>query len=249
MDVPSDLPASLLLREVQDQFDTNEVNILSREVKSDHSTELDISSGDNLKLKAVLHNSSSINRRTDTIGFVLTGIEDLDNDRLQNLLLIPEHFAALLIPSKRSQQLLKTLRDNQKEAAVILNDDITELEFKLNTGYSSRRIKNSILSILGKFQNAAFFVIDQNSDIYNSGHYDMISKEFAKRNIALIRKDIFTEPAVSSPDGILAAIRSTENKSRLFIISAEDFIDMPPFLASLRKTGYKFINPSVLIRH
>ncbi len=249
VDVPSDLPVSLLLREVQDQFDTNDVNILSTEFKSNNSTELNISSGDNLKLRAVLRYNTAINRSTDTIGFVLTGIEDLNNDKLQNLLLIPENFAGVLVPSKRSQQLLKILKENQKEAAVLLNDDITELEFKLNTGYSSRRIKNSILSILGKFNGAAFFMIDQNSDIYNSNHYDMIRKEFSKRNIVLIRMNKFTEPAVSSPDGILAAIRSDVNKNQLFMISADNFLDMPPFLASLRKTGYKFINPSVLIRH
>ncbi|HKB87271.1 MAG TPA: hypothetical protein VKD08_13945 [Ignavibacteriaceae bacterium] len=247
--VPADLPVSLLLREVQDHFDTNDVHILSSEFKSDNSTELKILSGDNLKLRAVMRYNNTINRRTDTIGFVLTGVEELNNEKLQNLLLIPEHFTGLLTPSKHSQQFLKTLKDNQKEAAVLLNDDIPELEFKLKTGYSSRRIKNSILSILGKFQSAAFFVIDQNSDIYNSMHYAMIRQEFSKRNITLIRMDRFTEPANSSPDGILTAIRADLNKNRLFLISAEDFLDMPPFLASLRKTGYKFINPSVMINH
>ncbi len=247
VDVPADLPVSLLLREVQNQFDTSEVNILATEIKSGISTELNISSGDKLKLVAKFNYNSSISRNTDTIGFVLTGIEDLNSDNLKNLLLIPEHFSAVLIPSKNSQELLKILKENQKEAAVLLNDDISELEFKLRTGYSERRVKNSILSIIGKFHDAAFFIIDENSDIFNSNHYKMIHNEFSKRNMILIRMDIFIKPGNSSPEDILTAVRSNKNSKSIFMVSVDDFLKMPPSLAALRKTGYKFINPSVLI--
>ncbi len=247
VDVPEDLPVSLLIREIQNQFDTSEVNIESTEFRKDNTTELNISSGGYLKLKAVMAYNKEIKRNTDSIGFVLTGLGELNNDELNNLLLLPEHYACVLIPSKRSQELMKILRENQKESAVLLNDDISELEFKLNTGYSSGRIKNSVLSIIGKFYKAAFFIIDKNSDIYNSAHYKMISNEFSKRKITLFKWDRFTDLKNISRENMTAEIRASKNKNELFKLSVGEFLEMPPLLEAMRKTGYKFARPSVLL--
>lgn len=248
VNVPADLPVSLLIREVQNQFDTSEVNIESTEFRKDNSTELNISSGGYLKLKAVMTYDKQIQRSTDTIGFVLTGINDLSSEDLNNLLLLPEHFAGVLIPSKHSQELMKTLRSSQKETAVLLNDDISELEFKLNTGYSSRRIKNSVISIIGKFYKAAFFIIDENSNIYNSSHYKLISDEFAKRKIPLLKWTRFTELKDISGKNLVSEIHSSKSSKQIFRLSASEFLEMPPLLEALRKTGYKFAPPSALIK-
>ncbi len=247
VDVPEDLPLSLLIREIQNQFDTSEVDIESTEFRKNNSTEVSISSGGYLKLDAVMTYNKKIKRSTDTIGFILTGIGALSNDELNSLLLLPEHFAGVLIPSKHSQELMKTLRENQKEAVVMLNDDISELEFKLNTRYSSRRIKNSVISIIGKFYKAAFFVIDENSDIYNSVHYKLIRDEFMKRKITLLRWDTFAELKNISPENVISQIHTAENNHKIFKLSAGEFVEMPPLLAALRKTGYKIVSPSVLI--
>jgi hypothetical protein len=247
VNVPADLPVSLLIREIQNLFDTSEVNIYSAEFKSNRTTDIKISSGGHLKLEALLRTNTAVLRKTDTIGFVLKGIEKLNNEELNTLLLLPEHFACILIPSKHSQELLKLLRENQKQAAVLLNDDIPELEFKLKTGYSGRRIKNSVVSIIRKFYNAAFFVVDDKSDIYKSVHYKMIKNEFVKRNLLLISRDKFEVLTDSSPEDIVSKIRNRTDNKKVFLINAEEFLEMPPLLAGLRKTGYKFINPSALI--
>lgn len=248
IDVPPDLPVSLLLREIQNQFDTTEADINSREFKSDNSTELKISSGGFIKLEALFGYNNSIKRKSDTIGFVLTGIEDLNDDELSSLVLLPEHFAAILIPSKHSQELFRFLKDNQKQTAVLLNDDISELEFKLNTVYSDRRIKNSVVSIIRKFYTASLFIIDDKSDIYESPHLKTIENEFLKRHITLLNLSEFETLRNDSPQEIISSIRKADNNKRVFLITAEEFLEMPPLLAGLRKTGYKFINPSLLLR-
>lgn len=249
VEVPADLPASLLLREIQNHFDSSEVSISAAEFKPNYSTELFISSGGYLKLKALFIYNSSISRMSDTLGFALTGIEDLDSENMKNLLLLPEHFAGIIIPSKHSLDLLKLLLENQKEAAVLLNDDIQELEFKLSPGYSGRRLKNSVLSIIRKFYNAAFFIIDEKSEIYNSDHYRIIKNEFTRRNITLVTEKKLIDLVNTSPEEVVKIIKSKKENRKIFMLFAEDFLEMPALLAGLRKTGYKFINPSSLIEH
>lgn len=248
VNVPTDLPVSLLLREIQDQFDTTEADIYSREFKSDNSTELKISSGGFVKLEALFGYNKSLKRKSDTLGFVLTDIEDLNDNELNTLLLLPEHFAVVLIPSKHSQELFKVLKENQKQTAVLLNDDISELEFKLNTGYSDRRIKSSVVSIIRKFYTASLFIIDDKSDIYGSPHLETIENEFLKRHIDLLNLSEFESLRNDSPREIINSIRIADSNKRVFMITAEEFLEMPPLLAGLRKTGYKFINPSLLVR-
>ena len=248
VELPADLPASLLLCEIQNQFDTNEVDISAEELKSRNSTGLNISSGGNLKLKALFKYYTSISRQADTLGFVLTGIEDLNNEELKELCLMPEHFAGVIIPSTHSYEIMKTLRENQKEAAVLLNDDISELAFRLKAGYTAGRIRSSLKSIIGKFYNTAFFIIDQNSDIFKSDHYKMIRDEFSKRHLILVKQDRFLQPGNLSPEDIIRAVNSGANTNRLLLISAGKFLELPPLLETLRKRGYKFVSPSELIR-
>ena len=248
VDVPPDLPVSLLLREIQNQFDTTEADLYSSEFKSDNSTVLKISSGSFVKLEALFRYNKSLKRKSDTIGFVLTGIEDLNDNELNTLVLVPEHFAAVLIPSKRSQELFKVLKENQKQTAVLLNDDISELEFKLNTGYSDRRIKNSVVSIIRRFYTASLFIIDDKSDIYESQHLKTIENEFSKRHITLLNLSEFERLRNDSPQEIISSIGKANNDKRVFMLPAEEFLEMPPLLAGLRKTGYKFLNPSLLVR-
>ncbi len=246
--VPADLPIGLLLKEIENQFDTSEINIYSTESKSDKSTEVKISSGGLLKLQSNLKYNREIKRSTDSVAFIISGISDLNKESLENLLLIPEHFACILIPSKQSQDLFAKLKESKKESAILLNDDISELEFKLKKNYSDNRFKNSVKSIIGKFYSASFFIIDENSDIYNSRHLDMIRTEFKKRNMTLVEGKKIRVLINSSPENIKTEIQSNKDPVKIYKISAEEFIEMPPFLASLRKIGYKFVNPSELLK-
>ncbi len=243
--VPADLPISLLIKEIKDQFDTNEVNIYAADIKSEASVEMKINSGKYLKLEARLNTSDKIKRPTDSIAFLITGIEDLNSEKLNELLMLPEHFCCVLLPSKHSRDIAALLNGNLKQTAILLNDDINELEFKLKSNYPDSRIRNSLKSINDKFNNAAFFIIDENSDIFKSHHYQAIKGWLGK-------KGLFTEnkfkDLIFSSDNIFSILKSDSGKQNLFKVSAEDFLDMPPVLASLRKIGYKFVNPSELLK-
>ena len=241
--VPKDLPLSLLIKEITNQFDTNEVNIYATDFKSDASTDITISSGGFDKLKANLANSDDVKRQIDSIAFLITDLEDLNQDNLADLLMMPEHFACAFVPSASALKISKLLQEQQKHVAVLLKDNISELEFKLKNNYSDNRIRNSLKSINGKFNFASFFIIDDNSDIYKSTHSEEIIKWFSRKGI--VKESKFREVSFTSPGDMFNFIKS--GKDRLFIISAEDFMEMPPVLASLRKIGYQVVFPSGLL--
>lgn len=244
--IPADLPPSLLIKEIINQFDTNEVNIFAADEKSESSIVLKIFSAGYLKLTTDIKNNNLIHRRADSLAFLITGIEELNPENFNNLLMMPEQFACVMSPSKHAVEISKMLIDEQKQTAVLLNDDITELEYKLNSSYSKNRIKNSLKSISGTFNKASFYVIDKNSDIYNSEHSEAINNWFSEKGLIPLNK--FTEIEFSSAEKIFSQIKTESGKSRLYRISAEDFLEMSPALASLRKLGYRIVYPSVLIR-
>lgn len=244
--IPEDLPPSLLIKEIKNQFDTNEVNIYAVDKPSETSVEIKLFSSKYLKLSAAIKNNDLIHRQADSIAFVIIGIEDLNSENLNDILKMPEHFTCALVPSKYSLELAKLLDQEQKQTAVLLNDDIPDLEYKLKSNYSKNRIRNSLKSISGKFSNASFFIIDNNSDIYNSDHSDAIKSWFESRG--LITEEKFSEIEFTSPENIFIKIKSEEGKKRVYKISADDFLEMSSVLASLRKLGYRIVYPSVLIK-
>lgn len=243
--IPDDLPASLLIKEIVNQFDTNEVHIFATDRQTESSVEINIFSSRYLKLSADIKNNDLVHRRADSIAFLITGAEELNPENLNNLLMMPEQFACSLVPSKTAIELSKKLSGEQKQIAVLLNDDITDLEYKLKSNYSKNRIKNSLKTITGTFSFASFFIIDKKSDIYNSEYSDAITNWFADRN--LVTENKFNEIEFSSPENIFTLIKSEEGKKRVYRISAEDFLEMSPVFASLRKLGYRIVYPSILI--
>lgn len=248
--VPKDLPVTLILQELNNVFKPGEAIIHSIEKTFDRKTVLNISSGDEVKLSAEFTYNNKIRRKSVRVGFLVTGLGK--GEKTDSLLLIyPEAFAAILIPSKSSAEFVKKISKYNKEYIVYLNDEITELDFKLSDSYSNLRLKNSIRLIVGSFSKAIFFLVDDNSNLFSSSIFPFIKEEIEKRKIRLVEQSSFNN-ITNSPEEDLAenfrlkmeAMASGEDG--LFIISSSDLISLQYELASFRKRGYKFTNPSAL---
>lgn len=247
--IPKDLPAVVILQELNSLFDTSQVKINSVEKKIGGSTIINFISGDGIKLSAELIYSDKVKRKSARIGFLVDSF-DAESDSV--LLDYPEQFAFLLVPSKTSKEGVKKITEHNKEYVVYLNDDIKDLEFKLSESYSATRLKNSIREIVGAFPGAVCFMIDIQSTLYRSEVYPLLKDELEKRKIKLIDNDFFdnissgekNSPAVIFSD---AADKINSGEDKIFIISAEDFITINPEIVRYRKLGFKFTNPSALL--
>jgi hypothetical protein len=154
---------------------------------------------------------------------------------------------SVLVPSKASVQLIPEIIGSKKEYAVLLNDDISDSDYKLNGDFSDYRLKLSIRSLAGTFTDSVYFIIDDHSKLYSSHAFKVIKDEFAKRKIKLIPRIAlpYTLNRAQIKDDFRNIVEKTRlGKTNLIAVSAEDFETIEPEIFSLIKVGYKFINPS-----
>ncbi len=251
--IPADLPITVVLNEIFISFKNYDVNIKSEEQKINGKTLLKISSGNKLKLNGEFFYDKSISRDAGSIGIFITGITDLSNEKVKTLLSIPETFELLLIPSKESLRILKTLKDYKKKYGILLNDNITDLEFKLSSKYSGGRLKSSVRNILGKFYGSSIFMIDDHSNLFSSGVFPLLWKEFTKRKLKLVHEDSLSKLTNEGNNNALKDFRNRIDETKRgeeaeFIITSEEFRLLQPEIVKYRKIGYKFVLPSELIK-
>ena len=247
--LPPDLPIPVLISEVNTELSSDSVEIKSIEKKMGGRTKLEIYSGGFLKLISDIDYDKELVRKRGSVGFF---IEDISFDDQEDSLLfdVPESFAVLLIPSKENKKHSKFILNKGKEFALLLDDEIDDLEFKLSEGHSNNRILNSVKSIIGSFSRAIFFVIDDDSELFHSKVFPVIFAELEKRNIKLLLKSTFYQlendeetDLINSFDSLIKQLA----EEKLFIRSnVEGFRLLLPEIARYRKVGFKFINPSLI---
>ena len=249
--VPKDLPIAILLNEISNSFHPGEITSVSRESKNNGTTNMFLSSGGFDKLKTEFVYDPEIRRTSRSFGFLVYGLTTLDPIPQDQVIKAPEIFSAVLIPSKESLEISKRLKTNEKNYAVLLDDNIKDLDYKLTSSYSTERLKLSIRSILGDFSNAIAYLYNNTSGFTAESKFAFISKEFEKRNVRFIevnKFEVIGEGGTSLNDSFEHIMnRADENKTDLIYISADNYLKLKPLILKYRKVGYKFINPSQVL--
>ena len=185
--VPKEVPIHLIILELKNLFWENEVDIYAEELGSVKKTLLKLSSGKQLKLAAELFYNENVKREYGTVSFLVSDLPLEDEQVLNSFLLTTELFYAVMIPKDRSKTRLSVLAKAGIRYALLLDDNITELNYKLSSSYSDDKIKKSIKEIVGTFYNAAFFIIDDRSDLFES-------RKYSSNRIGIIEKGDRTCP-------------------------------------------------------
>ena len=252
VDVPKDLPIPVILSEIYGTFNTTNVKLKCIEKELGGETTLNILSDNATVLKADFNYNNNIFRNAGSVGILVKDLDLLKKKDMDALIEFPQTFAAVLLPSKNSTSIRDSLLNNRKEYALLLNDDIKDINYKLNKNFSRNRLKLAIRSIIGAFPDAIFYVIDDNSNLYNSAVYSFIKNELLKRKINLVKESSFIQIEEGSREDVSMQLRNivTPTKTgdqKLLLIHADDFELSRPEIFSLIKVGYKFINPSIIM--
>ncbi len=246
--IPKDLSIPVILVEINSNFWETDVRISSVEKIFSGRTILEIKSKDEIKLRADFDYDKSIFRSAGTAAFILDNFE-LSSFEDSLLLEIPEPFSPLIIPSTENLTLSKLIIDKQKTFSLLLNDDISELKYKLKESYSQNRLKRSLLSIINDFSSATYFFIDDRSDLFNSSVFSYLNNELIKRKIKIVKVSYLQKLNFSEMNVLISSFdtfmkNTAEGESITFLISADNFRNLLPIIESYRKVGYKIVHPS-----
>ncbi len=252
IDLPEDLPIPVVLKEIYQSFYNEKVELKTFEKVIGGKTELKIFMNGDLKLNAVFNYKDNLKREGENIGLIIDGLDKQKESKINFLIEFPQTYAALLVPSKNAVQMADTIVNYRKEYAVLLNDDINEMDYKLRGNFSPIRLKSALRTIIGSFPKAIFYVIDDRSKLYNSSAYYLIKEQLKLRDILLIKMSEFKQVTGGS-NGELESdfARLVKEKStpvyNFILIPASDFVELQPQIFSFIKIGYKFKNPSVIL--
>ena len=252
VEVPKDLPIALLLDEIEDSLGVNGIAMRTKELEFGGKTLLKVYSGDNLKLQAEFNYDENIERDAGTVGIIVKDADQLSNENFQKFIRLPERFSILLSPSKKSAALQQQITSAQKEICVLISDETTDLEYKMKSGFSPDRIRNSIRSIISDYSDAAFFVLDNKSALYFSPAMKIIKDFLDKGKIKYIRL---------SDCGVLNGGNAKETRNQfedlvenskskinfILMLTPDEMNSQIPELIKFRKIGYKFVRPSVVL--
>jgi len=250
VNVPFDLPIPQILGELIKQYDAYNIEVTAEEKRIHGRTLMELIFDHEIKLKADFRYTKDIERTASRSSLFIYGRENKEAEYDSLMLNTTRDISVLLIPSKSNAVYSNWLKENGFDYAVMLNNEISDLEFRLEKGYSEKRLKLIVQNMVVSFPNALFYVINKNSDIYSSLNYLVIKKEFDKRKIRFFTTDSLKFIDSSHPN-IVERLNSIvknvkpDDTTRI-AISLDAYQSLTDELKKLIRIGYKFVKTSEL---
>ena len=243
--LPKDLPVPLIIQEISNALEDSTIKINVTEQGIHGNSVLKISFFNKIKLTAEFVYDKEIKRDADTLSFILTNPSELSQQELNDLLFSSDAYSFLLEPAKETAQMAQIFKEKKKEFAVLLNDDINDIKYKLKGDYLKDRIDISMKEILSSFRYASYYVVDNTSELVKFPNYGLITTEFNKRGINFINSSNFYLMQSSKNDAADELMQKiaqlNKNGKYTFLIDAKNYLYLTGTIKALKKQGYKFV--------
>jgi len=247
--VPIDLSIPEILQELYKSFRKDSLTINSIEkIKGGKST-FSLKLGASNLLQADFDYSKNYSRNRGFIAFILYDV-DPGNPSITQLIESPTKLNFLIRPDSKQIQNLEFISKNSQQYSVLIDDDISEQKYQLGPSFSEHRIVTVVKTLVTDYQKAVCFIVDDNSDFFKSANYEILKREFTKRNIKLFRTSDFE--SLNFDDTILSTfdekIESLETgESIIFLLSEESYLALNPEINRYKKKGYRVITSSLIL--
>jgi len=248
--VPADIPLPLLLNSLNEALAGKNLQLKSKELKIGGDNILSVFLGKTCMLSAKFIYDKTITRKEIYIGFLLTGVQDLSEKKLAELLSVNETFSVVIVPSIEADAIPEKLKQSGKEYAVLLNDDVKDVKYKLNASYDIKRLSAIVSRVISSYPDSKAFYIDNQSDLYNSVVYNFLKEEFSKRSLTLVSLGSYAMIKSRNSEDFYSMMKyyyeSTESGGKkTLVIDAADYLSFYSALKDFRKKGVKFESPFV----
>ncbi|MDP3831971.1 MAG: hypothetical protein Q8Q47_11915, partial [Ignavibacteriaceae bacterium] len=160
--LPSDLPIVSVLYYLKQNFDDQKIELFCREKKLNADSEIEIKSGNNIKLFAEIIINKNEFREFGNFSIYLTGVEKLETSERNILLKNSDPYSFILSPTQKSADITKEITESNKNFILLLTDAKVDDNFQLKTDFSNQRLLISIKNIVANFRKNPNILIDIN---------------------------------------------------------------------------------------
>ena len=247
--VPKDLSIPEVLQGIYQSFRKDSLTINSIEkIKGGKST-FALKFGASTLLQAEFDYSKNYSRNKGFIAFILYDV-DLGNPSVNLLIESPTKLNFLIRPDPKQVRYLEFITKSSQQFSVLIDDEISEQKYQLGPSFSEQRIVNVVKTLVTDFQKAVCFVVDENSDFYKSANYEVLKREFLKRNIKLFNTTDFVK--LNYDETIVPAFKEKLDllqlgESIIFLVDEENYLVLIPEIKIYQKKGYRVITSSLLL--
>ncbi|GAB6283521.1 MAG: hypothetical protein STSR0008_22940 [Ignavibacterium sp.] len=243
--VPADLPIPILLKDIYNIFSDYPIKIVSNEIEINNKSVLEIFS-DKEEIYCEFIIDRKIVRNKGSIAFIINTLESLSNENISELLNSPEILTFAIRPSYNSEKLIKKVNSySLKDVMLLLDDNITESDFELNSTFTKNKLRYNLSLIYKIFPSINSFLIDTESNLYNSQNYSFIKNELIKRKIKLYKTNDFNSINEKNKNNFFSSsINLPKEKVKIYFLNGELFLSLINEIVQLKKTGIKIVRLS-----
>ena len=247
--VPKDLSIPEILQELYQSFRKDSLTINSVEKIKRRKINFLLKRGASNLLQAEFDYSKNYSRNRGFIAFILYDVDPGNQSTIQ-LIESPTKLNFLIRPDTKQIQNLEFISKNSQQYSVLIDDDISEQKYQLGSSFSEQRIVTVVKTLVTDYQKAVCFIVDNNSDFYKSTNYEILKREFTKRNIKLFRTSDFVnlnfdETILTTFDEKIESLGTGE--SLIFLLSEESYLSLNPEINRYKKKGYRVITSSLIL--
>jgi len=240
------------LKDLNKTFFNSPLSIVSSELKINGKTNLIIKSGNYTKLLCEFIYDNSLERGYSEIAFLVTNGEDLNIDKLDNLLAYPFNFGVVLPLEVDSQIKAAQIKEHKKEYFIELSDDSGDINFELNEDISIDQLVFHLKEILSMFNSPRVFFTNKITSGFTKSAENYIKENFKKRGRKILGINSYIKLKGESREDLISLLNFHLNKlktgnRKVFRIEAEDFISIEEELNNFTKKGNKIVLPTNML--
>jgi len=247
--VPSGITIPLILKDLNEKFVTQPVEISSKEVKIHGTTSLKINSGKNTKLISEFKYYPELTRSFSEVGFLLTDFDDLDENEINDLFNLAIPFGVVLPLEIGSVKFAENIKGKGLEYFILIDDASDHIEFELNEEFDLNRLSRNIKSIISTFNSPEIFFVDGSNFKFSNNILSFISSEFQKKGRRISELNEIVEIKGDNKADLISLLHFHQSNLRsgdrkLYKLKAMDWLNIQDEINDFTKKGNKIIRPT-----
>lgn len=249
--LPSDVPIPLIIKELQSLLIDYVCSLNSVETKINTSGFIKIIADNNAILYSDFLVNKKLTRKGGNLVMLFTELEEASEDELNEILLSTENISFILPSLTKSREVAGKIKKNNKDVVYLLLGEDADLDYRIKSEYSEKRLRISLSNILTHFPHKFYYIEREKIKKKNAG-YKYLVENLNKRKIELhFTDELIIYDKSNYPDfaAFLKPFESSLLNNQTFLIatSYKNYSECLQEMKKMRKLGIKISFASSII--